>query len=94
LQELVNGNRSFGKTNQGSKHCADIFSLFDLNDCGARNLHFCYSEKTASRNIKALGCSSMDLFQVLTDIFLNSPPEKHSSLKVCNIFLGHHFVLL
>lgn len=83
----MKGNVSCMKTNQGAKPCVDLPSSFILNSSEASSLLFCYSEMTASRNLKALACGSMELFQVFMDIFLNSPPEKHSSLKVCDFFL-------
>ncbi|ONK55058.1 uncharacterized protein A4U43_UnF8030 [Asparagus officinalis] len=77
VKELVNGNRSFIKPNEGAKPSADLRSALELSKREARDLFNCYSEKTASRNIKALACSSMELFWVLTDIFWDSPPDKH-----------------
>lgn len=41
-----------------------------------------YSRKTASRNIKALKLCSTELLKALTDLFVDSLPEKRSYLKV------------
>lgn len=41
-----------------------------------------YSKKTATKNIRALASCSMELLEALTDLFLSSPPEKRSYLKV------------
>lgn len=81
VQELVNGNRRSIKTNQGAQPCADLPSSFILSECEVRSLHFCYPEKTASRNIEALACDAMGLFHILADIFLDSATEKQASLK-------------
>lgn len=41
-----------------------------------------YSKKTATKNIKALTSCSTELLMALTDLFVDSRPEKRSYLKV------------
>lgn len=86
----MNGNRSFTRTSQGVGPCKDLSSVSIVDGCNARNLLSHYSEETAAKNIKALAHSSMDLFHLLADIFLDSPHEHGTSLKVRYLISGHY----
>ncbi|TQD92840.1 hypothetical protein C1H46_021549 [Malus baccata] len=78
LQVIVNQNKSVLDQKDG----AGDTSSYAVNKS---LLEFCniptYSKKTATRNIKALTSCSSELLIALTDIFLDSPPEKRSYLK-------------
>ncbi|XXG85440.1 hypothetical protein AAC387_Pa11g0516 [Persea americana] len=76
LQELVNQNR---RIIRGNLYANEIQNLPISLESVAFPSH--YSKKIASRNIKALASSSMDLIQALTGVFFNSPPEKRPHLK-------------
>lgn len=76
LQELVNQNR---RIIRGNLYANEIQNLPISSESVAFPSH--YSKKIASRNIKALASSSMDLIQALTGVFFNSPPEKRPHLK-------------
>ncbi|XP_008809560.2 RRP12-like protein isoform X1 [Phoenix dactylifera] len=83
LQELVNENRSIVQTSQDDNQHGDLSTSLILE-----NLHvesrfspFHYSRKTASKNIKALTSSSVDLVETIADVFFDSPPEKRAYLK-------------
>lgn len=47
-----------------------------------------YSEKTATRNISALKSCSTVFLEALTDLFVDSHPEKRSYLKVLLLSLS------
>lgn len=81
---FVKENKSVIATNQDVKTAKKIVNN-EANDKSAilNVLQPCYSQKVALKNIKAMALSSMDLIQATVDVFLNSPPEKRSSLKVC-----------
>ncbi|XP_010927011.1 uncharacterized protein [Elaeis guineensis] len=83
LQELVNENRSIVQASQDDNQHEDLSTRRILE-----NLHvesrfspFHYSRKTASKNIKALTSSSMDLVETIADVFFDSPPEKRAYLQ-------------
>ncbi|KAG1331802.1 RRP12-like protein [Cocos nucifera] len=83
LQELVNENRSIVQASQDDNQHEDLTTSLILE-----NLHvesrfspFHYSRKTASKNIKALTSSSMDLVETIADVFFDSPPEKRAYLQ-------------
>jgi ribosomal RNA-processing protein 12 len=46
-----------------------------------------YSKKTATKNIRALTSCSTELLMALTDLFVDSHPEKRSYLKVLHLSL-------
>lgn len=46
-----------------------------------------YSKKIATKNIKALASCSTELLQALTNLFVDSLPEKRSYLKVLHLSL-------
>lgn len=46
-----------------------------------------YSKKIATKNIKALTSCSTELLQALTNLFVDSLPEKRSYLKVLHLSL-------
>ncbi|KAI0497430.1 hypothetical protein KFK09_020654 [Dendrobium nobile] len=70
LQVLVHSNRD------DTRHCVDEpCSIFYQNfDMEFRS--FCYSREVASKNMKALASRSMELFQILKDIFFDSPDKR------------------
>ena len=41
-----------------------------------------YRDEVAQKNIEVLASKSMELFDLLIDMFFNSSPEKRASLKV------------
>lgn len=83
LQELVNGNRSILKDNQHAKQGSyfSICALLEFAHIDLTSLSLDLSKKSVSRNLEALGASSIDLIQILTDIFFDSPPEKRTYVK-------------
>lgn len=83
LQELVNGNRSVIRNIKDAEDCVNLPVSFISNNLIMETGSFLshYSKETASESMKSLGHNSMDLFQLLTDIFLISPPEKRTLLK-------------
>ncbi|XP_058083302.1 uncharacterized protein LOC131231204 isoform X2 [Magnolia sinica] len=83
LQELVNQNKAIVRANQDAKESPNKLSVLIMKDAytesGSVPSH--YSKKIASRNIRAIASSSMDLLQALIDAFFNSPSEKRAHLK-------------
>lgn len=84
----MNGNRSILKDNQHAKQGSyfSICAVLEFVNIDLASLPLDLSKKSASRNIEALGASSIDFIQILTDIFFDSPPEKRTYIKV-HIFL-------
>ncbi|KAJ0980485.1 hypothetical protein J5N97_008740 [Dioscorea zingiberensis] len=83
LQELVTGSKNILLDNQDNKQ--DVYlpirTILENAHLDLESLPLDFSRKTASRNIKALGANSIDLIQIMTDIFLDSPPEKRTYIK-------------
>ncbi|XP_077241688.1 ARM repeat superfamily protein [Tasmannia lanceolata] len=83
LQELVNQNKDIVRAIQDANECPNQSTAVVSNDCntvpGTVPSH--YSNKIASRNIRALASSSMDLLHALADVLFNSPTEKRAYLK-------------
>ncbi|PKU65028.1 hypothetical protein MA16_Dca004643 [Dendrobium catenatum] len=82
LQVLVHSNRD------DIRHCVDEpMSIFSQNfDMEFRS--FCYSREVASKNMKALASRSMELFQILKDIFFDSPDKRECTKANRHYFLG------
>ncbi|KAG6694233.1 hypothetical protein I3842_09G038600 [Carya illinoinensis] len=78
LQVLVSQNNSV----LSSRRDADQSNLFAVKDFVVEIGNIpTYSEKTATRNIRALKSCSTELLEALTDLFVDSHPEKRSYLK-------------
>ncbi|XP_031383633.1 RRP12-like protein [Punica granatum] len=76
LKVLVNENRSI----LGSKKGLEQSTFSDEFMVEFQNLQP-HSTKTATKNMKALSSSSIELLQILSDLFINSFPGKRSLLK-------------
>lgn len=74
------------KTDVGeSKYHAEKDSVLGLSSVPT------YSKKSATKNIKALVSYSTELLQTLTDLYIDSLPEKQSFLKVSFPIMNESF---
>ncbi|KAL2501759.1 ARM repeat superfamily protein [Forsythia ovata] len=81
-QELVNENKSAFMSDQGSGGLTKVQNtgLVENLAVDLKSRHF-YSKKTANRNVKALASASKELLQALTNVLLETPPDKRRHLK-------------
>lgn len=80
-KSALNQNTDAGE----SKYFAEKESVLGLSSVPT------FSKKTATKNIKALASYSTELLQTLTDLYIDSPPEKRSYLKVLFLSSMNHF---
>ncbi|XP_020591663.1 ribosomal RNA-processing protein 12-like isoform X1 [Phalaenopsis equestris] len=70
LQVLVNSIRD------DNRHCVDEPCSFFSQNFNMEVKKFRYSKKVASKNMKAMASRSLELFQILKDIFFESPDKR------------------
>ncbi|KAK2975135.1 hypothetical protein RJ640_010815, partial [Escallonia rubra] len=82
LQELVNQNRSVLRSGEGADNSVKVSMMADVSDLALKvEDKPSYSEKVASKNIRALASYSKELLQALIDVLFIAPREKRSYLK-------------